>query len=449
MVVRKTRQSGKSHALNIWMNGAHVGVWKISSRNISTFQYSVSWLLDSKARSLSLSLPFLPDNREHSGRVVDDYFDNLLPDNTNIRERLQRKYGTNTTRAYDLLAEIGRDCVGAIQFLPIGETPDNWQSIKGESLSKNDIEAILKNVVSPNLLINGNDDFRISIAGAQEKTALLWHDNKWHKPQGSTPTTHILKLALGVVGNMQADMSHSIENEWLCLKILNEYGLNVAHCEIQTFGGTKALIVERFDRKKSDNAKYFLRLPQEDMCQALGLPSGSKYQSEGGPGMETILDLLRGSINDTQDRYDFFKSQILFWMLAATDGHAKNFSIHNLPNDRFKMTPLYDVLSTWPIIGSGVNQLDWHDAKLAMAFKGKNTHYTCSHIMRRHINAMAYKCGLGKNAEDIIADIIENTDRVIDAVNLMLPPDMNQDVFNSIATNLKKASDRLKKMPKE
>ncbi|VAW57206.1 Toxin HigB / Protein kinase domain of HipA, partial [hydrothermal vent metagenome] len=434
MVVNKTRRSSKSHALNIWMNGVHVGVWKISSQRISTFQYSADWLLNSKARSLSLSLPILASNREHSGHSVDYYFDNLLPDNAKIRDRLQQKYATNTTQAYDLLAEIGRDCVGAIQLLPIGEKPDNWQSIKSEPLSEIDIESILKNVVSSSLLVNGHDDFRISIAGAQEKTALLWHNNQWHKPHGSTPTTHILKLPLGIVGNMQANMSHSIDNEWLCSKILSEYGLNTAYCKMQTFGDTKALIVERFDRKKNDSGKYWLRLPQEDMCQALGLPSGSKYQSDGGPGMEDILDLLRGSKNNTKDRRDFFKTQILFWMLAATDGHAKNFSIHNLPNDQFTMTPLYDVLSTWPIIGRGANQLNWHEAKLAMAFKGKNTHYACSNIMRRHINAMAFKCGIGKNAEDIIIDIIENTDRVIDAVNRILPPDMNQNVFKSITT---------------
>ncbi len=58
--------------------------------------------------------------------------------------------------------------------------------------------------------------FGLSIAGAQEKTALLLHRGKWHIPKGATPSTHIFKLALGIVGNMRADMQDSVELEWLC-----------------------------------------------------------------------------------------------------------------------------------------------------------------------------------------------------------------------------------------
>jgi len=163
------------------------------------------------------------------------------------------------------------------------------------------------------------EEFRISIAGAQEKTALLLHNGQWHAPLGVTPTSHIMKLPLGLVGNIRADMSTSIENEWLCSKIMAAYGIKTTHCEIATFGETKALVVERFDRKRSTKGDYWLRLPQEDMCQALGKPPSLKYENEQGPGMEDILELLRGSSRSNQDRRAFYKTQILFWMLAATE----------------------------------------------------------------------------------------------------------------------------------
>ena len=84
------------------------------------------------------------------------------------------------------------------------------------------------------------DSLRLSIAGAQEKTALLRHRGQWLLPQGSTPTTHILKLPLGLVGNMRADMRTSVENEWLCTRIIAAYGLPVAPCEITHFEDVKA-----------------------------------------------------------------------------------------------------------------------------------------------------------------------------------------------------------------
>ena len=64
--------------------------------------------------------------------------------------------------------------------------------------------AELAGVTSPAAPGGELEDFRISIAGAQEKTAFLRHQGKWCRPIGSTPTTHIFKLPLGLVGNRQA-----------------------------------------------------------------------------------------------------------------------------------------------------------------------------------------------------------------------------------------------------
>lgn len=141
------------------------------------------------------------------------------------------------------------------------------------------------------------DDFRISIAGAQEKTALAWIDGRWCLPHGSTPTTHILKLPMGLVGNMKLDLSHSIENEWLCSCILAAYGLTVAECEPLQFEDVKVLAVKRFDRAWLDgpSGPWLARLPQEDFCQATGTPAALKYESDGGPGIERIMGLPRTS----------------------------------------------------------------------------------------------------------------------------------------------------------
>jgi serine/threonine-protein kinase HipA len=276
-------------------------------------------------------------------------------------------------------------------------------------------------------------DLRLSIAGAQEKSALLQCKGEWYKPTGSTPTTHIFKLPLGLVGAMQADMRTSVENEWLCSKIVHAFGLPIASCEIAEFDGIKSLIVERFDRRYSADASWIVRLPQEDFCQATGTSPLQKYQSDGGPGTTKIMEILLSSDNAERDRVHFFKTQIVFWLLAATDGHAKNFSIFHLPKSRFKATPLYDVLSAHPILGSGANKVAPQRAKLAMAVRGSENYYHLQLIQRKQWSKHAQQVGLGAPAaEKFIEELIALTPNVVASVYSQLPAGFPQDLADSI-----------------
>ena len=435
-----------SRALNVWANGLLMGQWRLPARGPMEFQYAPQWLTSSEARPLSLSLPLSLDNLPIKGEVVGYYFDNLLPDSDSIRKRLHERFHTNRSDAFDLLEAIGRDCVGSIQLLPEDRTPEDVFSIHAEPLDDTAIERLLVSAVTKGALGRAqedDDDFRISIAGAQEKTALIQHHGQWCKPHGSTPTTHIFKLPLGLVGNMQADMRTSVENEWLCSKILEGYGIDVAQCEIGHFGAQKALIVERFDRQLHHSGNYWLRLPQEDFCQATGTPASRKYEVDGGPGLIEIAKILQGSVVRDDDLTTFMRAQVVFWMLAAMDGHAKNFSIKLLPSGRYQLTKLYDVLSAWPVIGDGSNQLDWHKVKLAMAMHGKNVHYRLKEIQRRHFNETARRCGLGDNMESIIQDIIERTPSVLSQAGSNLPQGFPAEVFDIIATGVQNMANKL------
>jgi len=445
MVEPIRRRSKSRQALNLWMNGQLAGTWHVSRNKPQQFQYADSWLNSPHGRVLSLSMPFLPGNIPFTGDMVENFFDNLLPDSKEIRRRIQKNYGASGTSPFNLLAEIGRDCVGAIQLLPQDEEPVGWNRIEARPLTELEVEKHLKAAVVTLLPGEDKEEFRISIAGAQEKTALLWHKDQWHSPVGVTPTTHIMKLPLGLIGGINADMTLSVENEWLCSKIMASYDVETAHCDIEIFGETKALVVKRFDRKYSVKGDYWLRLPQEDMCQALGKPPELKYESEGGPSMGNILELLRGSNRADQDRRDFYKTQILFWMLAATDGHAKNFSIFHEASGTYRMTPLYDVLSTWPILGEKANHLSWHNAKLAMAFRSSNAHYKLKEIYPRHFRVVAKKLGLGGEIDSIIEEILVATPKVISGVNAMLPPDFPSQVSDTIFAGLEESAEKIKR----
>jgi serine/threonine-protein kinase HipA len=426
------------------MNGELVGSWSVDAGGRHELGYSAQWLESSSARPLSLSLPLRSPGTPYRGEIVQCFFDNLLPDSQDIRRRFQRRFGTPTTQPFDLLSEIGRDCAGAIQLLPPDLHPQGLHSIDAEPLKDVDIERLLRMVVLPPALGQRDEDpFRISIAGAQEKTALLRWNGQWHRPRGATPTTHIFKLPLGRVGVMQADMTSSIENEWLCSRIIGAYGLACARCNLASFGSQRALIVERFDRRLSRNGKWWLRLPQEDMCQAMGKAPGLKYEADGGPGMQSIMSLLLGSRNAQDDRQSFFRAQALFWMLCATDGHAKNFSVFLEPGGRYTSTPLYDVLSAYPVLGHGRNRLAPEKARCAMAVVGKNRSYGWSRITRRHWLSAAAACGLGAHGESLIADLINRTPGVIAEVSRALPVGFPGSVAESILAGLRKAADRL------
>jgi serine/threonine-protein kinase HipA len=436
----------KTQRLNIWMNGLPVGYWE-SSRQGERLGYFDDWIADEQSRPLSLSLPFLPGNASYQGDVVTGYFDNLLPDSDAIRRRLAQRHQAGGIDAFQLLARLGRDCVGALQLLPEDEAPSDVYEINGDALSTAEVAQRLRSATSPQALGQQNhreEDLRLSIAGAQEKTALLRHQGQWLLPRGSTPTTHIFKLPMGLVGHMQADMRTSVENEWLCSKIMEAYGIPVARCEVARFEDQKALIVERFDRTLASDKSWIIRLPQEDMCQATGTPPLLKYQPDGGPGIARIMEILLGSENAEQDRNLFFKTQIIFWVLAATDGHGKNFSIAHLAGGRYVATPIYDVLSAHPVIGKGKNQISPHKVKLAMAVRGSTNYYLIDEIQRRHWIAQAQQVGLGaKVGEKLIEDVIGRTESVIDEVSESLPDDFPTDVVDAVFSGMRKQSARL------
>jgi serine/threonine-protein kinase HipA len=261
-------------------------------------------------------------------------------------------------------------------------------------------------------------------------------------PRGATPSTHIFKLPLGLVGNMRADMQNSVENEWLCMELARELGLPVAGVAIGRFEDQCVLIVERFDRRLAPDRTWWQRIPQEDFCQASGLPPSRKYEADGGPGIREIMRLLEGAEHAREDRDRFFMAQLVFWLLAATDGHAKNFSIHLQPGGGYRLTPLYDILSTYPIQGRAANQLDSRKAKLAMAVRSRNAHYRLHDIHRWHWVSMAEALGL-KGVEDMIDEIVERVPKAIETVADRLPPNFPSAVFDSIGHGMRHAAERM------
>jgi serine/threonine-protein kinase HipA len=445
-------------ALNVWMNGQLVGLWYAARSGAQVFRYDPRWMRAPESRALSLSLPITASG-EHRGDAVTHYFENLLPDSLSIRRRLAARFKTRSTAAFDLLTAIGRDCVGAVQLLPEDLPAHGWNRIESEPLTEDEVERILLATTAADPLgqrLGNDEDFRISLAGAQEKTALLRFGGVWRRPRGATPTTHILKLPLGRVGNMGADLTDSVENEWLCAQILGELGLPVAQTEIGRFGRHKALVVQRVDRRWQGIAAgaqdaagftpparaWIARLPQEDLCQATGTAPTLKYEADGGPSMQACLDVLAGSAQPDEDRALFVLAQLAFWLLAATDGHAKNFSIAHHRGGAFRLTPLYDTISAWPIVGRGSKQIAEQKLRLAMAVPSKNKHYSLRTIGARHWAGLAQRCGAPGLWERMLR-LTESAPAALDRVQVRLPADFPLRVWERVGKGAQQQAERL------
>lgn len=425
--------------LSVFQNGEIVGYLSKQPSGAVEFVYADEWLSNDRAYPVSLSMPLRED--AYKGAPVVAVFENLLPDSESLRSRVAEKVGADGTDAYSLLAQIGRDCVGALQFFPENADVDfsKLHTIQGEAIKDEEIESLLNNLARVPLGLDREHDFRISVAGAQEKTALLFHKGKWMRPTGTTPTTHILKTQIGELPN-GIDLSNSVENEFYGLAVMEAFGLPVNKTEIKTFDKTKSLVIERFDRAWTEDG-ILLRIPQEDCCQALSIPPSRKYQSdnrpsnEKQPSMVEILNLLKGSDQPAEDQKAFLKAQIIFWLIGATDGHGKNFSIYLGQGGRFILTPFYDVLTAQPFFDA--HKLQKKEMKMAMSV-GSNNHYKMADIQGRHFVQTVQKAGLpdyiAKEALDEIAGMAE---KAMQSLEEKLPEDFPAEIHESVIRAVK------------
>lgn len=417
----------KSPTLNVFLNQTPVGELRKLKSETLEFQYSTSWLKRIPHLAISRCLPL--QEAPFVGDIVHHYFANLLPESALALKLLVKSTGARSSELFDVLTQIGKDCVGALRLLPdtIESNPRNVTPISDKEIANR-----LTNLKNNPLGMNEEEDFRISLAGMQEKMALYRENGKWYLPHGANPTTHIIKPPIGTL-NSKIDLGLSVENEWLCLKICSLYELPVAEAEIIFFDGIKTLVVTRFDRAWENGVLY--RIPQEDFCQALGMPPEKKYQSDGGPSISQIMDVLLESTQPEEDRKMFMKAQVVFWLLAAIDGHAKNFSITMAPHG-FTLAPLYDVLSVYPSLKQG--HLDERKLKMAMSV-GDKRYYKIKEIYPRHWLQTAKEVKFSSNEMDsILEQVAQKTNDVIQ--NLKIPHGFPSEVADPILLGMQKAA---------
>jgi serine/threonine-protein kinase HipA len=283
---------------------------------------------------VSWSMPVRADAHPHA--VCHAVFGGLLPEGDG-REALARALGLSPGNDYGLLAEVGGDCAGAITLLEPGVTMD--EQPRTRPLDANALDDILRGLPQRPLGAAAAEGVRLSLAGAQPKLPVVIADGVVALPtNAATPTTHILKPE-------PARFPGLVDNEALCMQVARAARLPVARVErAVTVSGLPYLTVERYDRDLTSDP--IRRLHQEDLCQALGIPSDRKYQSEGGPGVRDAVELLRSAAGvPAQELPRLWEALVFNWLIGNCDAHGKNFSLL-YDNGPPTLAPLYDLVST-------------------------------------------------------------------------------------------------------
>lgn len=389
--------------LAIIADGRIMGEIGKDKRSRLTFAYDPDWRRAQDAYPLSLSMPLVVAEHEHA--KIEPWLWGLLPDNEAILARWGQRFQVSPRNPFALLAHVGEDCAGAIQIVQ----PERVDALLTQPAGKVDwlddkdiaerIRLLRKDLAAWRI---ARDAGQFSLAGSQPKTAFHVENGRWGIPSGRAPTTHIVKPPI------EAFDGHA-ENEHACLALARALGLPAAASQVRLFDGEVAIVVERYDRVRV--GETIRRLHQEDMCQALGLSPTRKYENEGGPGAQPIVELLRTHSSRTADDiWTFVQALALNWLIGATDAHAKNYSVLIGAGGRVRLAPLYDIASTLPY------DFDVKKLRLAMKIGGK---YLLDDISLRHWNKLAssvrlneeqvrVKClDLAERLPDTLADVIK------------------------------------------
>jgi serine/threonine-protein kinase HipA len=383
------------------LDGEETGRVMRENRGKLTFTYNEKWRNARRAYPLSLSMPLTL--AEHSNAKIDPFLWGLLPDNEIILGNWARKFHVSARNAFSLIACVGEDCAGAVQFVQPNRLDDIMSPAAPpiEWLDEKDIAKRLRALREDQAAWRApRDTGQFSLAGAQPKTALLFENKKWGVPSGRIPTTHILKPPSG-------ELEGHAENEHFCLELARALGLPVVDSRIMHFKDEVAIVVERYDRDRVDGTLH--RVHQEDICQALAILPTQKYQNEGGPGIRDIVALLgENSSSPKEDIATFLDSVVFNWLIAGTDAHAKNYALL-IGAGGVRLAPLYDVASILPY-----PDIDIEKAKASMKIGGE---YRLRNIRAYHWRKLAVELKLDpdktlRRVSDLASQLADHTPAV-------------------------------------
>lgn len=357
-----------------------------------SFAYDPRWKKTRGAFPVSLTMPL--DRGPFGPDILMPWLANLLPEDANLLA-VGRNLGVSPQDVIGILERIGRDTAGALTIgrHREGEAP-GYRPIDGEA----ELERIVEELPAKPFLA-GEDGVSMSLAGAQEKLPVAFMaDGRMAIPVNGAPSTHILKP------DARRRLWGSVQNEALCMTLADRCGLKTAAVTTGRAGERSYLLVTRYDRVQRDGR--WLRMHQEDFCQALGKPPGAKYERNRsgvrGPRLADMFGVVDAHLT-AADRMRLLDAVVFNVLICNTDAHAKNYSVL-LTGRGASLAPLYDLMcaAAWENVTKNLSQ--------TIAGKDRG-----EHLMGRHWQRMADECGFNRTM------ILRRIETVAERVRRELP----------------------------
>ncbi len=320
-----------TNQLIVYINTTKAGILERDGR-LLTFSYSPDYLDLPGASPISRLLPL--SQTVYGDDATRAFFSNLLPEGA-VLTQVARQVGISKDNVFGLLGAIGGDCAGAISVRDSDSIPElagGYRPVSEQELS-DDLERLPSHP-----FLAGEEGVRLSLAGAQNKLPVFFNEGNYYIPEGTSPSSHILKTAIEQLDN-------TVLNETFCMTLAARVGLPVPPAQAVTIGNKHVFMVERYDRKRIASGDT-VRLHQEDFCQALSIPPELKYEKEGGPGFSDCFQLVEDwSSEPLLDASNLLNWAIYNFIIGNADAHGKNVSF--LYNEGLvRLAPFYDLIST-------------------------------------------------------------------------------------------------------
>ncbi len=415
-----------SDTLDVYLHGDRAGRLERRSQARLGFAYAGEWV-EAERPPISLSLPVR--KRPYAHDECAPFFEGLLPEGDFLKA-ISRTLHVSARNPFQLLAEIGGECAGAIAVGPVGgpvpgkaEHPPRW-------LNERQLGGFLRDLPDRPLLgtIDEETGFRISLAGAQDKVGVLFDGQRIGLSPGNPPSTHIVKAPIPGVAD-------AVANEAFCMMLAAHAGLDVARAEPRAADRCEYLLVDRYDRDEA--CKPDGRFHQEDFCQALGVVPAVKYENEGGPNIADCAELIhRHSDAPARDIIAFLDALIFNFLIGNNDAHSKNYSLLLDGPGAIRMAPLYDLLSIAAIKGASRD--------LAMKYGGEKR---VRYLRRRHLRRLGVELEVKPTlVESRAVAMIERVLAASEDARHSLPIDFqDRPVLDRIAEVVAEHSARLRK----
>jgi serine/threonine-protein kinase HipA len=323
------------------------------------------------------------------------------------------------------LREVGGECAGALALYPAGEQSTAAHTDDAEILDDARLSEILS-LIKRRPMLAGDNGYRLSLAGAQDKLAVGFSDGKITLLKGGQPTTHILKPVIDRIAD-------SVHNELFCMRLAGQVGIDVPFADIHFVNETPYYLVARYDRTVQPEGSV-MRIHQEDFCQALGVLPELKYEREGGPSIARCQSVITQYVaQPAADQIKLLEMVIFNYLIGNADAHGKNFSLL-YRGTKPELAPAYDLLST--AVYSELSE------KMAMKIGSK---YKPNEVMLRHWHSLvpdtkASKAALNRQLKIVSTRAVEEA---LALKKVLHDQGITSPIFDSISKIVEMRSGRL------